>query len=64
MEMTKAPTVVQYKLGDASDVHGKCTEEVVIATETDQTLWSDCSLEAAQDEDGGSIWHQEADQAE
>jgi hypothetical protein len=45
--MIKALTVAQYELGDASDVHGKRTEEVVVATEADQTLWSNGSLKAA-----------------
>jgi hypothetical protein len=57
-------TIAQNELEDTGDVHRKGSEEVVIPTDTDQALRSDGSLEATEDEDGGCVWYQEANQSE
>jgi hypothetical protein len=38
-------TVTEDKFSDASKVHGNTAKEVVVTTQTNQTLWSDCTLE-------------------
>lgn len=56
-------TVTEDELSDSGKVHGNASKEVVVATQSDQTLGSDGTLEAAEDEDGGCVRDQEADEA-
>jgi hypothetical protein len=55
-------TVTKDELSDTSNVHSNRAKEILVATQANKALWRDSTLEATQDEDGRSIWDQEADQ--
>jgi hypothetical protein len=57
-------TVTKDELCNTSQVHSDAAEKIVIPTQADETLRGDCTLEAAEDEDRGSVWDQESYQAE
>lgn len=55
-------TVAEDELSDTGEVHGNAAKEVVITTQSNQTLWGHSTLETAKNEDGGGVWDQKADQ--
>jgi hypothetical protein len=57
-------TVTKEKFGDAGKIHGNAAKEIVVATQANETLWSNGSLEAAKDKYGRSVWDQKTDEAE
>jgi hypothetical protein len=57
-------TVTEDELGDTSNIHSNATEEVVVATQSYQTCRSNGALKAAENEYGGGVWDEEADEAE
>lgn len=48
-------TVAEDELSDTGEVHGNAAKEVVITTQSNQTLWGHSTLETAKNEDGGGV---------
>lgn len=56
-------TVSEDKLSNTSNVHGNAAKKVVVATQSNQTLGSHGTLEAAENEDSGCVRNEETNEA-
>ena len=54
-------TVSENKFCDPSNIHGNATKEVIIATESYQTLRRNSALKSTENEDRGGIWNEKSD---
>jgi hypothetical protein len=57
-------TVSKDELRYTGEDHRNAAKEVVVATQANQTLWGNSTLETTKNEDGGGVWDQESNQAQ